>query len=463
MQNNRFKIRAVTLSVLFTIFFSINAAAKVDYYQLAKSGSFKEIKSAITANSGLINQKFGDNRATFLMLVLNCDRDLEIVNYCLKSGAKANDSTTDKITPLMFAAQYETHADVVERIISYGASSKSAKRKRILEKDSYGKTCLDYALLNAKLDTYSILAKYVNEEDLKGSSSDRSRTVSVTYDGENKQNTENSKNSSKSNTKAENQKDSKSDSKTDTRKDTKKENNTQSETVSETPAEKTAAEAVTENKTVTPAAEVVYDVSAKESDGFTLLMMAAKAGNDWDVKNLLSKGADVNAKDSDGWTALMYAVRYSNSLALVQSLIDAGADINVKNSYNATPLLLAADYSQNVQIIDLLLKNRRNTEAEVLNAFVLALSSTEGPVHVRKAKIQLFLNRGISVNLMWKGKTPLMYAARYTDDTEIIQYLLDCGAKKDITDEHGKTAFEYAKVNSSLKRDDIYRSLDPAN
>ncbi len=463
MQNNKFKIRAVTLSVFFTIFFSINAAAKVDYYQLAKSGSFKEIKSAITANSGLINQKFGDNRATFLMLVLNCDRDLEIVNYCLKSGSKANDSTTDKITPLMFAAQYETHADVVERIISYGASSKSAKRKRILEKDSYGKTCLDYALLNTKLDTYSILAKYVNEEDLKGSSSDRSRTVSVTYDGDNKQNTENSKNSSKSNTKAENKKNSKSDSKTDTIKDTKKENNTQSETVSETPAEKAAAEAVTENKTVTPAAEVVYDVSAKGSDGFTLLMMAAKAGNDWDVKNLLSKGADVNAKDSDGWTALMYAVRYSNSLALVQSLIDAGADINVKNSYNATPLLLAADYSQNVQIIDLLLKNRRNTEAEVLNAFVLALSSTEGPVHVRKAKIQLFLNRGISVNLMWKGKTPLMYAARYTDDTEIIQYLLDCGAKKDITDENGKTAFEYAKVNSSLKQDDIYRALDPAN
>lgn len=458
MQNNKFKIRAVTLSVFFTIFFSINAAAKVDYYQLAKSGSFKEIKSAITANSGLINQKFGDNRATFLMLVLNCDRDLEIVNYCLKSGSKANDSTTDKITPLMFAAQYETHADVVERIISYGASSKSAKRKRILEKDSYGKTCLDYALLNTKLDTYSILAKYVNEEDLKGSSSDRSRTVSVTYDGDNKQNTENSKNSSKSNTKTENKKDSKSDSKTDTIKDTKKENNTQSETVSETPAE-----TVTENKTVTPAAEVVYDVSAKGSDGFTLLMMAAKAGNDWDVRNLLSKGADVNAKDSDGWTALMYAVRYSNSLALVQSLIDAGADINVKNSYNATPLLLAADYSQNVQIIDLLLKNRRNTEAEVLNAFVLTLSSTEGPVHVRKAKIQLFLNRGISVNLMWKGKTPLMYAARYTDDTEIIQYLLDCGAKKDITDEHGKTAFEYAKVNSSLKRDDIYRALDPAN
>ena len=42
----------------------------------------------------------------------------------------------------------------------------------------------------------------------------------------------------------------------------------------------------------------------KENDD---LIVAAKAGDTAQVKELLGKGAKVNAKDNDGWTALMFA------------------------------------------------------------------------------------------------------------------------------------------------------------
>lgn len=197
-----------------------------------------------------------------------------------------------------------------------------------------------------------------------------------------------------------------------------------------------------------------------DKNGVTLLMKAAKAGNDWDVQNLLASGANVNLRDKDGWTALMYACRYQNSLSLVNALIEAGAYIRVRNKYNSTPLLMAADYSQNPKIIERLLKDRNAGEDEVFRAFILCVTSNQGEYHVREAKINLFINLGIPINRLWKGKTPLMYACQYTSSTEALKFLMDNGAKPGIQDASGKTAFDYAKLNSNLKRDDIFWSLN---
>ena len=45
-------------------------------------------------------------------------------------------------------------------------------------------------------------------------------------------------------------------------------------------------------------------VNAKNTDGVTVLMKAATAGNPLIIETLLSKGADVNAKDKDGRSVL---------------------------------------------------------------------------------------------------------------------------------------------------------------
>ena len=536
MKNINLKIKLFALLLIFSSF-SLHAAAKIDYYQLAKSGTLKEIKNAIKANSGLVNQKFGDNKASFLMLVLNCDRDLEIVNQCLKSGCKINDATSDKITPMMFACQYESHGDVIERILSFGASSKAAKRRRLLEKDSYGKSSIDYAKLNAKFDSLSIISQYLEEGDLPKDSDAKNHTISITYDANGtgaqvsqkesedttekkvtvldsvdsnkarelalaKENDSLKKEAAPSNEVSVSAKDEGASSKVadlsvkdegasskdegssvkdvdssskevaastkgtsssskEVASSTKEVNSpTKEDTTSSTSSTKKSDSQKSLSSGQSKSPSITYDVSQKGSDGLTLLMKAAKAGNDWDLENLIKNGSDVNARDSDGWTALMYAARYSNSLTVFQTLVNAGADKDAKSVYSATPLLLAADYSQNPKIIESLLSGKNKNDAEVINAFILAVTSTEGPAHVRKTKIKLFLDKGLSVNTIWKGKTPLMYAALYTDDTEIISYLLDCGAVKDLCDERGKSAFDYAKENSKLKHDSVFYSLD---
>ena len=220
------------------------------------------------------------------------------------------------------------------------------------------------------------------------------------------------------------------------------------------------AEEPPENEEISQKSYKIENPNLADSNGVTLLMKAAKAGNDWDIKNLIASGADVQMRDKDGWTALMYAVRYQNSLEILNILIQNGAYVRVRNKYNATPLLLAADYSQNPQILELLLTNRSINEDEVFKSFIFAITGTAGEEHIKMAKVQLYLDREIQLNRIWKGKTPLMYAAEYGSSTSVIQQLLDNGAKPGIKDAEGKTAFDYAKTNSRLKHDNTYWALN---
>ena len=49
----------------------------------------------------------------------------------------------------------------------------------------------------------------------------------------------------------------------------------------------------------------INDPNETDAMGVTLLMKAARLGNEWQVKRLLESGADSSLKDKDGWTALM--------------------------------------------------------------------------------------------------------------------------------------------------------------
>ena len=189
-------------------------------------------------------------------------------------------------------------------------------------------------------------------------------------------------------------------------------------------------------------------------------MQAAKTGNDWDLQLLLENGADVNLRDKDGWTALMYACRYQNSLGIVNALIEKGAYIRTRNKYNATPLLMAADYSQNPEIIKVLMNGRSSSDDEVFKAFILAITGNSVSEHVRLAKISIFIESGVQLNRFWNGMTPLMYAAQYCSSTKVIKLLMDSGAKVSLSDSQGKTAYDYAKNNKTLPKDDVFWSLN---
>ena len=189
-------------------------------------------------------------------------------------------------------------------------------------------------------------------------------------------------------------------------------------------------------------------------------MKAAKGGNNWELKNLINSGANVNLKDKDGWTALMYAVRYQENTSIIELLISNGANVKEQNQFNVSALSLAATYNGNPEILKKLLSYYSPSEKEVMQAFVLMLSDNYSSDYSKSAKVDAFIEKAVSLNSFYNGKTPLMYAAQYCSSTAIIKKLLDYGAGTSIRSADGKTAFDFAKQNPSLPHDDIYWMLN---
>ena len=64
---------------------------------------------------------------------------------------------------------------------------------------------------------------------------------------------------------------------------------------------------------------------------------------------LIEHGAEVDARDGDGQTALIYAAR-AGRLEMVRLLVEAGAYIVTRDRFHKTPLLYAADGHREVLI-----------------------------------------------------------------------------------------------------------------
>ena len=85
-------------------------------------------------------------------------------------------------------------------------------------------------------------------------------------------------------------------------------------------------------------------LDAKNNEGETALMLAARHARSGSVELLLSAGANVNLTNAHGETALMHAVEASGGYAednvneIVKRLISAGADLNARDEQGKTAL-----------------------------------------------------------------------------------------------------------------------------
>ncbi|WP_149554100.1 ankyrin repeat domain-containing protein [Treponema pectinovorum] len=200
----------------------------------------------------------------------------------------------------------------------------------------------------------------------------------------------------------------------------------------------------------------IENADKRDSNGRTKLMDAAKKGDIQLVENLIYSKVNLNAKDNDGWTALMFAARFCPDVKILRLLIKNGADENLKNDYGITALKLAAGFSKSPQVIAELLLMHSSTENEVRSSFVYAITSS-----AQNSTLDEFLKKGIPLNNFYDGKTPLMYAAESNRDTRIINWLLKNGAKKNYRTSSGLTAFDFAKANKNLTKDSVYWTLSP--
>lgn len=177
--------------------------------------------------------------------------------------------------------------------------------------------------------------------------------------------------------------------------------------------------------TVRELIEAGVEVNAKDSDGVTALIAAARthrpemsaAGiaprkavlegrylNEEQRQRrdalqelmllLIQAAADVNAVTNDGWTALALSAR-SNYIDTLQTLIEGGADVNLQNQGGKTALL-AAVVAGNVESVEVLIAagadvNWKDTGGYSLIYYAEELfkSATFGTMERRKAVLDL--------------------------------------------------------------------------
>jgi TonB family protein len=94
-----------------------------------------------------------------------------------------------------------------------------------------------------------------------------------------------------------------------------------------------------------------------------LLLAWSAIGRDGAVRELLEENdqVDIGARDDEGWTALMHAARggYADT---VEVLLEHGANVYSENNEGATALHIAAQYGKS-EVVELLLKAGADYEA----------------------------------------------------------------------------------------------------
>jgi uncharacterized protein len=215
------------------------------------------------------------------------------------------------------------------------------------------------------------------------------------------------------------------------------------------------------------------DVNQQTEYGWTPLLTAVNNRNYQLAKLLIEHGADVNRPNKGGWTPLYLATDNRNieggdypvpkpdmdHLDLIRLLLEKGADPNARVKDNtltrtiftmqwfyengATAFVRAAQ-SSDTPLMKLLLEHGADPKAVTAqgdNALTAAagIGWVDGVTFERSAKenveaVRMLLDLGLDPNTAnAEGRTPLMGAA-LKGRTEVIQLLVDRGARLDVRD-----------------------------
>lgn len=115
-------------------------------------------------------------------------------------------------------------------------------------------------------------------------------------------------------------------------------------------------------------------VDARDDDGETALMWAAKLGNLKVARELIEGGAGLEERNQEGETALHLAA-WRGSANVIEDLARAGADVNAKEATGWTPLMVAAAENKREALLALLKGGARleeRTEDQEETALILA-------------------------------------------------------------------------------------------
>ena len=197
-----------------------------------------------------------------------------------------------------------------------------------------------------------------------------------------------------------------------------------------------------------PAVVQVYldfgvDINLKDNNGRTPLMYASSSGSPQVIELLKTNGADLEATDNDGNTALYYAATRSKEENL-EMLLDYGLSVNIPDVKGKT-LLMTISQGTNADIAKILINaGARIDQVDLSGKSALIWACSEYS--------------------SWPPPPSGFSGGSLTDSgkklySDTIMVLIQNGARLDIRDNTGKTAFDYARENEDLTGTDAYWTL----
>ncbi|XP_027107369.2 palmitoyltransferase AKR1-like isoform X1 [Coffea arabica] len=194
--------------------------------------------------------------------------------------------------------------------------------------------------------------------------------------------------------------------------------------------------------------ELKLDVNAKDDDGETPLLHAARQGHAATAEYLTECGADPSIPSHLGAMALHHSAGIGDT-ELLKFLISRGVDVDLQSDAG-TPLIWAAGHGQQ-DAVRILLEHRANPNIGTEDDVTPLLSAVAAD---SLQCLELLIQAGAHVNVTAGGATPLHIAADH-GSPEILECLLKAGANPDSLDEEGVKPIEVAAARGHRRAVEI--------
>lgn len=194
--------------------------------------------------------------------------------------------------------------------------------------------------------------------------------------------------------------------------------------------------------------EAGSDLEARTASGATVLHLVLRRGVPLErLLVLLQAGADTLARNASGETPLMVAVSSATSSAIVRELVRAGAEVDARDASGASAMHYAVRSSADPEVLRAVLEAGAWVDArdrEGRTALMVSAMAAGGLDLVR-----VLVASGAELDAAdAEGRTPLMYAVAHNPDSRVVAALLAAGADVDRADAGGRTALMHAAASS---------------